>query len=94
MSTRKKEIRQPPPRLKGDGTGRRIRDIDIKIGARIRAARSSKNITQDVLAYNIGLTFQQLGKYENGINRVSASKLLDIANVLDMPIEYFYDGVA
>ncbi len=68
-------------------------NIDTEIGKRLRQARLSKGLTQQGLAEKIGISFQQVQKYENGINRVSSSRLLVIANVLNIPITYFFDDL-
>jgi transcriptional regulator with XRE-family HTH domain len=64
--------------------------IDVHVGARIRLRRTLLGISQVTLAEAIGLTFQQVQKYEKGANRVSSSRLVDIANVLDVGIPYFF----
>ncbi len=66
--------------------------IDAEIGQRLRQARLVENLTQEGLAEKLGISFQQIQKYENGTNRVSASRLWAIAGVLRLPITYFYDG--
>ena len=73
-------------------SARRVRDLDAQIGSRIREARQAQDMAQQVLANGLGITSQQVQKYENGTNRVSASRLYDIANVLGMPITFFYEG--
>lgn len=60
--------------------------VDAQIGARIRARRSQIAMSQETLAAKIGVTFQQVQKYEKGVNRVSAATLLDIAEVLDIAL--------
>ena len=67
--------------------------IDRHVGLRIRMRRKELGMTQDRLAQALGLTFQQVQKYERGANRVSASKLWEIARALKAPIAYFYDGL-
>lgn len=67
--------------------------IDQHIGARIRARRRLLELTQDDLAVRVGVTAQQVHKYENGSNRVSASKLFEIAAALTLPISDFFDGL-
>ncbi len=69
---------------------RRWTEIDKIIGERIRHARSLCEMSQEVLASKLGITFQQLQKYENGTNRVSAARLWEIANILKQPIQWFY----
>lgn len=68
--------------------------VDEVVGKRIRTRRNLIDITQIELADKIGVTFQQVQKYERGANRVSASRLVEIAVALDVPITYFFDGVA
>ncbi len=77
------------PRL-GHGTGK-PHPIDGHVGARVRLRRTLLGMTQTTLGDAIGLTFQQVQKYENGTNRLSASRLHDLARVLDVSIEYFFD---
>jgi transcriptional regulator with XRE-family HTH domain len=67
--------------------------IDAHVGARIRERRISLGLTQQQLTALIGLTYQQMHKYERGINRVSAGRLYDIACVLNAPVGYFYEGL-
>jgi transcriptional regulator with XRE-family HTH domain len=68
--------------------------VDIHVGARIRLRRKVMGITQTELAHALGLTFQQVQKYERGGNRVSASKLYDIAAKLETPTGYFFEGLS
>jgi transcriptional regulator with XRE-family HTH domain len=64
--------------------------IDIHVGKRIRTRRLLRGMTQATLASHLGLSFQQLQKYEIGANRVSASRLSEIADILHVPIAYFF----
>lgn len=68
--------------------------VDLHVGMRIRLRRRAISVSQDRLAKALGLTFQQVQKYERGLNRVSASKLYDIARTLNTPISYFFEGLA
>lgn len=68
--------------------------IDQHVGARIRARRKQISISQETLAGALGLTFQQIQKYERGSNRVSSSKLYEIAKTLRVGIAYFFEGLA
>src|SRR5579864_4663055 len=68
--------------------------VDLHVGARIRLRRRMQGVSQEKLADALGLTFQQVQKYERGANRVSASKLYEIAAALRAPISYFFDGLA
>lgn len=67
--------------------------IDIHVGQRLRARRKSLGISQSHLADDLGLTFQQVQKYERGTNRVSASVLFMISQILKAPVSYFFDGL-
>jgi transcriptional regulator with XRE-family HTH domain len=67
--------------------------IDRHVGLRIRLRRKELGVSQERLADSIGLTFQQVQKYERAANRVSASKLWEMARVLKTSISYFYEGL-
>ncbi len=73
----------------GHGTGV-PNPVDVHVGARLRIRRTLLGMNQTALGDAIGLTFQQVQKYENGTNRISASRLFDLSRVLDVPIEYFF----
>src|SRR5207248_6869694 len=73
--------------------GRSTAAIDDHVGARIRERRIMLGLTQQQLADLIGVTYQQAHKYERGINRVSAGRLYEIAQVLSVPVGYFFDGL-
>ena len=68
--------------------------VDIHVGGRVRMRRKMLGISQETLADALKLTFQQVQKYERGANRVSASKLYDIAKTLQVPVSFFFDGLA
>ena len=68
--------------------------IDVHVGTRIRLRRTLLGISQTSLAEAIGLTFQQVQKYEKGANRVSSSRLMDIANALDTEVPYFFQEMS
>jgi transcriptional regulator with XRE-family HTH domain len=68
--------------------------IDVHVGSRIRMRRTLLGISQTALADAIGLTFQQVQKYEKGVNRVSSSRLVDLANALDLTIPYFFEEMS
>ena len=70
-----------------------IRDVDIHVGKRIRHLRLMKGVTQQQLADRIGIKFQQVQKYETGANRVSASRMWDIAVALEVPVSTFFEGI-
>jgi transcriptional regulator with XRE-family HTH domain len=67
--------------------------IDIHVGRRVKLRRTILHISQEQLAGDIGVTFQQVQKYESGHNRVSASRLFDISRVLNCPISYFFEDI-
>jgi len=67
--------------------------IDIHVGKRIKLRRTMLRISQEQLAGDVGVTFQQVQKYESGHNRVSASRLYDISLVLNCPIAYFFEDI-
>ncbi len=66
--------------------------VDLHVGARVRMRRKFLGMSQEGLAESIALTFQQVQKYERGSNRISASKLYEIARALKAPIAYFFEG--
>ena len=68
--------------------------VDSHVGERIRRRRRALGMSQEELAASVGLTFQQIQKYERGANRVSASKLYQLATTLKAKIEFFYEGLA
>jgi transcriptional regulator with XRE-family HTH domain len=73
--------------------GARTQDIDHHVGARVRERRIMLGFTQQQLADLIGVTYQQAHKYERGINRISAGRLYEIAHVLSVPVNYFFEGL-
>lgn len=67
-------------------------DVDKFVGKRVRMRRSLLGISQENLAKSVNLTFQQIQKYERGVNRVSAGRLYQFSRILDVPIPFFFDG--
>ncbi|EGF92448.1 helix-turn-helix family protein [Asticcacaulis biprosthecium C19] len=67
--------------------------VDLHVGARVRLRRKLLGLSQDGLAARIDLTFQQVQKYERGSNRISASKLYEIAQALQCKVEHFFEGL-
>jgi transcriptional regulator with XRE-family HTH domain len=67
--------------------------IDVHVGSRIRLRRTLLGMSQERLGGDLGLTFQQVQKYERGVNRVGASRLFDLSRVLDVPISFFFDDM-
>ncbi|MFN7129173.1 MAG: helix-turn-helix domain-containing protein [Brevundimonas sp.] len=68
-------------------------DIDLHLGRRLRRRRRLLGLTQQQLAVQVGIRFQQIQKYECGANRISAARLWQLAEALETPVSYFYDGV-
>jgi transcriptional regulator with XRE-family HTH domain len=76
----------------GDEKGsRRPNPIDVHVGSRVRFRRMLLGMSQEKLGEKLGLTFQQIQKYEKGINRIGASRLFDLAQVLGVPVQFFYE---
>jgi len=67
--------------------------IDIHVGQQLRLRRTELGLSQEKLATAVGLTFQQVQKYERGVNRVSASRLYQLGQVLDVTVSYFFEGL-
>ncbi len=76
----------------GRGTGK-LHPIDVHVGARVRQRRVLQGMTQTMLGDALGLTFQQVQKYERGTNRVSASRLFELARVFNLPVEFFFEDM-
>jgi transcriptional regulator with XRE-family HTH domain len=66
--------------------------IDKYVGSRVRMRRLMLEMTQQELAHQLGLTFQQVQKYEKGTNRISASRLQHLSGILEVPVPFFFDG--
>jgi transcriptional regulator with XRE-family HTH domain len=69
-------------------------DIDLHLGRRLRRRRRLLGLTQQQLAMQVGIRFQQIQKYECGANRISAARLWQLAEALESPVSYFYDGLS
>lgn len=76
-----------------EGTTSRATDTDRHVGQRIRERRVMLGLSQQQMADMIGVTYQQTHKYERGINRISAGRLYEIAQVLRVPVGYFFEGL-
>ncbi|WP_432449609.1 helix-turn-helix domain-containing protein [Aliiroseovarius marinus] len=70
-----------------------VHPVDVHVGKKIREVRLLRGMTQVIVADQLGLSFQQLQKYETGYNRVSASKMFEIARLLKVEPGYFFDGL-
>jgi transcriptional regulator with XRE-family HTH domain len=68
--------------------------VDAQVGSRVRLRRMLIGMSQERLGELLGLTFQQVQKYEKGVNRIGAGRLFDVARILGVPIDYFYESVA
>jgi transcriptional regulator with XRE-family HTH domain len=85
--------------MPSDGSGERAErehrpsPIDVHVGARVRLRRTLLGMSQEKLGDALGLTFQQVQKYERGVNRIGASRLFDLSRVLDVPIGFFFDDM-
>ena len=69
-------------------------EVDVHVGQRTRHLRETLGISQGTLGRHLGLTFSQVQKYEKGTNRIGAGRLYMIADFLDVPVQYFYEGLA
>ena len=90
MPPASKKRRPPRPRGRKGGPN----PIDIHVGARVRLRRTLLGMSQEKLGDAIGLTFQQVQKYERGANRIGASRLFDLSRVLDVPVSFFFDDMS
>lgn len=70
------------------------RPVDMHVGKRVRLRRTLLGMSQERLGQAIGLTFQQIQKYERGANRIGASRLFELSRVLDVPVSFFFDDMA
>lgn len=70
---------------------RRANPVDVHVGGRVRLRRMLLGMSQEKLGEHLGLTFQQVQKYEKGINRIGASRLFDLSQVLGVPVQFFYE---
>ncbi len=86
------------PKVRKSGRGRtasgKPNPIDVHVGGRVRLRRTLLGLSQEKLGEAIGLTFQQVQKYERGANRIGASRLFDLSRVLDVPVSFFFDDMS
>ncbi|WP_082085609.1 helix-turn-helix domain-containing protein [Magnetospira sp. QH-2] len=68
--------------------------IDIHVGSRVRLRRTLMGMSQEKLGEAVGLTFQQIQKYERGANRIGASRLFELSRILDVPVAFFFDDMS
>ena len=86
----KQDLAGAPVEKSGRGS-RRPNPVDVHVGSRVRLRRMLLGMSQEKLGEKLGLTFQQVQKYEKGVNRIGASRLFDLAHVLGVPIQFFYE---
>lgn len=67
--------------------------VDVHVGSRVRLRRMLVGLSQEKLGESMGLTFQQIQKYEKGVNRIGASRLYRLSQVLDVPVQFFFEGM-
>jgi transcriptional regulator with XRE-family HTH domain len=67
--------------------------VDVHVGQKVRLRRAFLNMSQEKLGEALGVTFQQIQKYERGVNRIGAGRLFFIAEVLEVPVSFFYEGL-
>jgi len=84
---------QQQTRRLGRRKGDKPNPIDVHVGSRVRLRRNMLGLSQEKLGEAIGLTFQQVQKYERGANRIGASRLHDLSRVLDVPVSFFFDDM-
>jgi len=75
--------------LKGKATS-----VDVSVGNQLRRRRMLMGLSQEELANSVGISFQQIQKYENGLNRISASRLYEFGMLLDVPVKYFFASIS
>ena len=83
--TKSRKVRRLPP-----GTPN---PVDVHVGARLRLRRTLLGVSQEKLGDAVGLTFQQIQKYERGANRIGASRVYEFSGILDVPVSFFYDDM-
>jgi transcriptional regulator with XRE-family HTH domain len=71
--------------------GKKPNPVDAHVGSRVRLRRMLLGMSQERLGESIGLTFQQVQKYEKGVNRIGASRLFEISKILDVPVQFFFE---
>ena len=93
-SREKSDTRSGPPAIRKI-TRRRVPGVsdpvDVHVGSRVRLRRTLLGLSQERLGEAVGLTFQQIQKYERGANRIGASRMYDLAHVLDVPVSFFFE---
>lgn len=86
------KVEVPPEEVETDErNSRRANAIDVHVGSRVRLRRMVLGMSQEKLGEQLGLTFQQVQKYEKGVNRIGAGRLFDLSHVLGVAIQFFYE---
>jgi transcriptional regulator with XRE-family HTH domain len=85
------ELNEKPARRGRRGRGGGPHPVDIHVGSRVRMRRTLLGMSQEKLGEALGLTFQQVQKYERGANRIGASRLHEISHILDVPVSFFFE---
>ena len=80
------------PSAKSHKTNGTPHPVDVHVGSRVRLRRTLVGLSQEKLGEAVGLTFQQIQKYERGSNRIGASRLKEFSDILDVPVSFFFDG--
>ena len=86
MAKPQKAAANPGNRIPGDR-----HPVDIHVGSRVKLRRMILGLSQESLGKSLGLTFQQIQKYEKGVNRIGASRIFEMAKLLNVPVQFFYD---
>ena len=87
-------MRNHAPSIKGEiSVATNPKPVDVHVGSRVRLRRSLLGFSQESLGNAVGLTFQQIQKYEKGANRISSSRLYQFSHVLDVPVSFFFDDM-
>jgi transcriptional regulator with XRE-family HTH domain len=84
----------PPLQMMSDMPKKQANPIDIQVGNRVRIRRMLIGMSQERLGDLLGLTFQQVQKYEKGVNRIGAGRLFEVSRILNVPVDFFYEGVS
>ena len=82
------------PRISDAANPRKSNPVDIHVGGRVRLRRMLLGMSQEKLGESLGLTFQQIQKYEKGANRIGASRLFELARILGVNVQYFFEELA
>lgn len=85
------EVHTPAREERIEGSGRKPNPVDVHVGSRVRLRRMIIGMSQEKLGEKMGLTFQQIQKYEKGTNRIGASRLFQLSGILDVSIQFFFE---